>query len=554
MRRLLLLGLLPALLAAEDHWVKFASGPFEVLTDAGPRVGRDALVRLEEFRHAVGETVGAPNLTTPEPVRILIFKNAKGWALSAPLSEGRGCYAIVLGEKESPQLDTYRALTRLFLDGNTGRMPPAFESGLVEFFSTFETAGIHITAGAPPPRPGLDWARVHLLMVDPAYAGKMPVLLFNLRQGIAEDASYRNAFGQGQAEIEAKAAAHLAAGRFQTTSLSSLPLSEKDFPEKLISDADARLARADLLAGAPSSAEYLRLLNDGIKIAEAQEGLGLLALREGRKDGALSHFQAAIDADSSSARCYLEYAKLEPDNAKAEQALLRAAGINPKLDEPFALLAARDTDPQKRLAHWKAAAERNPRNASYWKALAECYLDHHNYAEAAKAWTSGEQAATDPAERQRMHAARMSIERQRLDYEEAGKKRKAEEDAREIEKLKTEARAEVHALEAKANGGAAQPNPSAVPWWDGPQPTGKIGGSLTQVDCLGSKARIVIVADDRKTVKLLVADPAKVAIDGPGQIALGCGARKARRVVVAYFPKANARLGTVGEVASIEFQ
>jgi hypothetical protein len=43
-------------------------------------------------------------------------------------------------------------------------------------------------------------------------------------------------------------------------------------------------------------------------------------------------------------------------------------------------------------------------------------------------------------------------------------------------------------------------------------------------------------------------------IDGPGEITLGCGARKARRVVVEYFPKANARLGTVGEVASIEFQ
>ena len=554
MRRLLLLGLLPGLLAAEDHWVKFASGPFEAITDAGPRAGRDALVRFEEFRHAVGETVGTPDPATPEPVRILIFKNAKGWSLSEPLAEGRGCYAIALGEKEAVQPDTYRALTRLFLDANTGRMPPAFENGLIEFFSTFEVTGIHITVGGPPPRPDLDWARVHLLVADPAYSGKLPVLLFNLRQGVAEDSSYRNAFGQGQAEVEAKAKSHLAGGRFQTTTISSLPLSEKGFSEKPVSDADARLARADLLAGAQSSAEYLKLLNDGLKIAEAQEGLGLLALRDGRKDEARSRFQAAMDANSSSARCYLEYAKLEPDNQKAEQALLRAAGINPKLDEPFALLAARDTDPAKRLAHWKAAAERNPRNASYWKALAECYLAGHNYGEAAKAWTAGAQAATDPAERERMTAARMSIEKQRLDYEEAEKKRQAEEDARDIEKLKAEARAEVHALEAKANGGTAQPNANAVPWWDGPRPTGKIGGSLTQVDCLGSQARLIIVGDDRKTVKLLVADPAKVAIDGPGQITLGCGARKARRVVVQYFPKADARLGTVGEVAAIEFQ
>ena len=474
MRRLLLIGLLPGLLAAEDHWVKFTSGPFEVFTDACLRVGREALERFEEFRNAVGETIGTPDLTTPEPVRVLIFKNAKGWSLPSPLAEGRGCYGIVLSEKETVPPDVYAALTRFFLDANTGRMPLAFERGLTEFFSTFGGSNIHITAGAPPPNPDLDWARIHLLMVEPQYSGKLRVLLFNLRQGVAENASYANAFGQTPAEIEAQVKAHLASGRFQTISISSRPLTEKDFPERPVSDADARLARADLLAGGQSAAEYLELLNGLSKIAEAQEGLGLLALRDGRKEEARSHFQAAMDAGSASARCYLEYAKLEPDNAKAEQALLRAAGINPKLDEPFALLAARDTDPQKRLAHWKAAAERNPRNASYWDALAKCYLDEHNYAEAAKAWTAGAQAATDPAERERMQAARRSIEKQRLDYEEAERRRQAEEDARDLEKLKAAARAEVHALEAKANGGASHADPNAVPWWDGPSPPARL--------------------------------------------------------------------------------
>jgi tetratricopeptide (TPR) repeat protein len=261
-----------------------------------------------------------------------------------------------------------------------------------------------------------------------------------------------------------------------------------------------------------------------------------------------------MDAGSSSARCYIEYAKLEPDNAKAEQALLKAAGINPKLDEPFALLARRDTDPARRLAHWKAAAERNPRNAAYWQALGECYLADRNYGEAAKAWTAGEQAAVDPAERQRMHAARMAIEQQRIDYEAAERKRQADEDARDLERLKNEARAEVHALEKKYNNGAPSTDPKAVPWWDGPSPGGKFSGTLRQVDCIGSQARLVLDGPDRKTIRLLVTDPGKVAINGPGQSTLGCGAQKPRRVVIEYFPKVNARLATAGEVASIEFQ
>ncbi|MBZ5580734.1 MAG: hypothetical protein LAQ30_00765 [Acidobacteriia bacterium] len=554
MPRLLLLCLFASLLSADDHWIKFASGPFEVFTDAGSRPGRETLLRFEEFRHAVGSVTGVQDMTAPQPIRIMVFKNTKGWAQPAPLVEGRDRYDIVLAEKADVSPDVYRALTRLLLDANTGRMPGAFEHGLMEFFSTFAVSGIHITAGAPPPKTDLDWARVHLLIVDPDYYGKLRVLLYNLRNGAPDDVAYGNAFGKTPAQVEAQAKAHLAAGNFQTTSLSSRPLAAADFEERPVSDADARLARADLLAGEASAGEYQALLRGKLKTAEAEEGLGLLALRGGRKDEALQRFTAAMNAGSASPRCYIEYARLEPDNEKAEKALLKAAGINPKLDEPFALLAQRDTDPRARLAHWKAAAERNPRNAEYWKNLAECYLADHNYGDAAKAWTAGEQAATEPAERQRMREARQAIERQRLDYQAAEKKRQAEEDARELERLKAEARAEVHALESKYNDPAPKTDQKPVPWWDGPQPSGHARGALKQVDCIGKQARLVIETDDRKTVRLLVADPSKVAINGAGDLALGCGAQKARRVRVEYFPKTNARLGTAGEVATIEFQ
>ena len=555
MRRLFILCLFPCLLAADDHWVKFASGPFEVLTDAGARAGRETMVRFEEFRHALGEIVGEPDLQTPVPVRILVFRNAKGWASPAPLAEGRDCYAIVLAEKSAVPPAVYSELTRLFLKSNTAQMPPAFEHGLAEFFSTFEVSGIHITVGAPPAR-------------NPTSIGRACICWWWTRNTSASCACCSTTCARASTRTRLTAmrsasrrprsrrrpSAISPKGTFQTTSLSSRPMTERDFPEKPISDADARLARADLLAGSQSAAEYQSLLRDGVKLAEAEEGLGLLALAGHRNDEARRHFAASIEAASASARCYIEYAKLEPDDAKAMQALLRAAGINPKLDEPFALMARRDTDPQKRLAHWKAAAERNPRDPSYWQALAECYLADHNYAEAAKAWKEGEQAATDPAQREHMRQARMAIEQQRLDYEEAERKRRAEEEARAIDKLKTQARAELHAIENKYNDGTPKPSDKAVPWWDGPNPSGKLAGTLKQVDCLGSQARLVVEGEGHKTVKLLVTDPRKVAIMGRGELALGCGVQKPRRVAIEYFPKPNARLATAGEVATIEFQ
>ena len=555
MRRALLLGcfcVCPSLMAA-DHWVRYTSGPFEVLTDAGEKAGQETMVRFEEFRHALGEIVGEPDLETPQPVRILVFRNSKGWTSPAPLTLGRDRYAIVLADKIPVPTAVFGELTRLLLDSNTNRMPAAFEHGLVEFFSTFQVTGIHITVGAPPAQPDLDWARVHLLVAAPEYFGRLRILLYNLRKGVDDDAAYQNAFGKSAADIEAQAKRHFAAGNFQTATISSLPMAPGDFHEKPISDADMRLARADLLVGEQSAAEYRSLLNDHLKVAEAEEGLGLLALRAHRNAEARGYFEVAMEAGSTSARCYIEYAGLESDDEKADKALLRAAGINPKLAEPFAMMAQRDTDPQKRLAHWKAAAERDPRNASYWQALAECYLADHDFTEAAKAWREAEQASTDPAQRDRMRQARLFVEGQRLDYEAAEKQRQAEEDAREIEQLKAQARAHLHDVEAKYNGDR-KPATDAVPWWDGPHPSGKIVGNLKQVDCLGKQARLVVEGDDHKTVKLLVSDPGKIVIAGTNHAQLGCGVQKPRRVTIEYFPKADARLATAGEVATIEFQ
>ena len=555
MRRLLLICALPALLAADDHWVKFSRGPYEVFTDAGARPGREIMVHVEEFRQSLGQILGEPDLKTPEPIRIFVFKNPRGWTTATPISEGRDRYNIVLADKAPVTPSLQADLIRLFLKSNIAQMPPAFEGGLISFFSTFTVNGIRPVVGAPPAKPDLDWARVHMMVCDPDYFGKIRVLLYNLRRGATGDPAYRNAFGKSASEVEAQAKQHFAAGKFQTCTLTSAPLSENDFPERPVSDSEIRLARADLLVGAQSAAEYQKLLEGHEKVAEAEEGLGILALREGRKDDAHKYFGQAVEAESTSARAYIEFAKLDGDTVPATQALLKAAAINPKLDEPFAIMAERDIDQRMRVMHWKQAADRNPRNPRYWKALAESYISVHNYAEAAKAWSSGEQAATDPAIREQMHQARLAIEQQRLDYEEAERRREAEEKAKEIERLKTEARAQLHKAEAKMNEGSTAPAQKPVPWWEGPKPSGKITGTLKQVDCLAKQqARLTIQSSDGKLVRLLIADPSKVAYSGSGQVSLGCGVQKARAVVIEYFPKPDSKLATAGEVATIDFQ
>ena len=124
------------------------------------------------------------------------------------------------------------------------------------------------------------------------YAGRIKVLLYNLRQGVDEDTGFRNAFGKSGAEIEAQVRSSTwPPATSKPRRLRSRPMAESDFPERPVSDADARLARADLLAGAHSAAEYQALLRDDVKMPEAEEGLGLLALRDHHDDDARAAFR-----------------------------------------------------------------------------------------------------------------------------------------------------------------------------------------------------------------------------------------------------------------------
>ncbi|MFN7993323.1 MAG: hypothetical protein U0Q18_06965 [Bryobacteraceae bacterium] len=556
MYRLFLLALLlcPAAAPAE-HWVRFTSGPFEVLSSAGSKEGRDTLVRFEEFRHALGYVLGENDLQAPLPIRILLYKNNPPQTPER-IIRGRDQHAIVLTPSKVEDPDILIRLTRLFLEANTDRMPERLERGLIALFSTLEVSGIRITVGAPPAHPDLDWARIHLLTVDPQYYGNLRVLTYNLRKGVDEEAAFRNAFSKSPEQIEIEAEKHLEAGHFQTASISPLPMSPRDFPERSVDAAAAQLAIADLLLGDSSRAAYQDLIAQKMRVPEAYEGLGLLALRAKQDDEARKDFAAAMQAGSKSAPCYMEYARLENDSGKAIAALEQAAKLNPKLAEPHFLLSQRLPDTDKRIQQLALAAKLDSRNAAYWEALAETQLAEHNYPEAAKAWRSAEQAAATPGDRARYKRARLEIEQQRLDWEAAERQRKLDEEARELEKLKTQARADLHALEARANRGAGEPSSKdkVVPWWDGPKPPGVANGVLKQVDCLGKRLRLVVEADDGKTIKLLVNDPSQIPILSGGERSLACGPQNRSRVKVEYFPKANAKLATAGEAATIEFQ
>ncbi|HTM47104.1 MAG TPA: hypothetical protein VL285_00380, partial [Bryobacteraceae bacterium] len=433
-RAVLILAFLSTLASAEERWIWLHSDGFELFTDAGARAGRAELVRLEQFRYALGTILGKPDLAFKPPAQVLLFKSSKDagrYAADGPIQVGRERLSLILAADAIPA-DLQARLARLLIDSNTDRMPADLERGLIALFSNLEVAGIRITLGKPLPgaRPDKDWARMHMLAVDPQYYGKLPVLFYNLRKGAEDDPAYRNAFGKSKAEIEAEVDRYLAAGNFPTSSPSSRAMSaERDFPAKPLEPHDIPQKLAELLKERQQMAEY---------------------------------------------RSLIEQARKDP---RETAALERAIGMEPNLAEPRLLLAQREPDAHKRIEMLKAAIALDRRQAPAWKALAETYASLHQFAESAKAWHAAEQAETTPEGREKMRRARLDVERQRLDFEDAEKKRIADENARELQKLKNEEIARLRALEARVNQSAGgPPAQKAEPWWNGPNPEGKVQG------------------------------------------------------------------------------
>src|SRR5262249_39747453 len=145
------------------------------------------------------------------------------------------------------------------------------------------------------------------------------------------------------------------------------------------------------------------------------------------------------------------------------------------------------------------------------------------------------------------------------DFDASEHKRLADEKEQDIQRVKAQNDAAVHAAEEaarkrlNADGGAA---PKNAIWMDELKGNASIYGSFLRLECLnGQQARMVIQTSDGKTVQLLIHDPGAISLSGGGEKTLGCGPQSGLpRVHVEYEGKPDAKLRTSGDVVLIEFR
>lgn len=528
------LAILLAAPAFGADWVEYRSGPFHVFSDAGDRRGREALTELEQLRFVLGATLGGASaatlgtreLTTIWPIQLVLFAHQKEYAphaLPMPLVDGgssmlAGWSADVGKDTELPH-DLLRAVTLLLIEDNSGRLPEEIETALGDLMATIRvTAGTKVEIGAPLASGEISgdrlrvWAKLQMLATQLEFAGKLRVYLNNLQQAGEEDAAVRNAFDMTAAELNERASAYFRAGKFEAAPVSGRPIApNRDFIEKETPKPEIQALLAELDA-------------------------------KGRT------------FPPGSPRALLAENTLESLDSAAES--------NPRWAEPHFRMAALETDSTRKIADLKTAASLAPRNSDYWQKLAVAQADVSLFADAEKSWTAAERAAPNALERARIHQAKLDLEDERAAFGIAERKREREEEARELQRIKDSAAAEVHAAERAANqrlaanhGNIANPVPYSEAFGD--RGGTAVSGTLTRVDCLaGGPLRLTILQATGRPVRLLIRDLNKLMVDAAGsaQAEFACGIQKpARKIEVRHDSKADAKFGTLGDIAVVKF-
>ena len=505
--------------------------------------------------------MGQPELRLDPPLRIIVFRNSQEMRAQCPpgLAMGRDrLMACTTSEGQLPQ-SLLRDLTRTLLDNNFSKMPTPIEKALETFFGTVESNAVHVTWGAAPPQAERtrEWALLHRIVTQPDYSGKARIYLHNLAGGMDTNAASRNAFGEDGPKFDAEVDRYYAAGVFNTSAAPDRALNpDRDFKTTFLTSDEGELMRADLLTPA-SAALYESLLGAGKHAAEDNEGLAILAMRNNDPRKAETYMEAARKAGTTNFVALTAYAKLESDPAGAIEILKQALTLDPKYAEAHWILGEKLSDPARRMAEWKQAVNLAPRNNEWWARYAQLCVDQKQYAEAGRAWVAASQAAPDVQLRERYLTARGEIEQQRLDGEDLERRKGAAEKAREIDRLKVDARKELADLEARANTRplSAQELSKTVEWFDDAG-SAKITGVLVRVDCIGKQLRLSVKDDEGKSQSFAVPDPLQFEIKGGETLA--CGAQKPRRVTVSYKPSSqSAKQGAKSvpaEATGLEFE
>ncbi len=514
-------------------WTRVTSPQFEIFSDAGER-DTGLLVRLLAQISSILPADG------PRTTRIFLFANETEFRAYHETAAGFFASGVerdymVLHAGPIANRVVFHEFVHLVLSRSGAPLPPWFEEGTAEFYSTLEPSGDRVRIGGLIPShlaalqrahwlTGADlaavdhtsneyaaplfyaecWALVHMLNLAPAWRDGMPGFILALSAGRPASDAFESAFGH-PIDVALRDLRRYVGAMRPVTVGAPLPAPLETRSEPLSNDRATR-ALIDLAIETRGGKQARRLMEafakQNPKSPDAPAIRGSLALAEGRPDEALADFDAAIRMGTRDALVYLEYAMLERDRhaprQRVDELLERAIALDPDFGQAQFLLGVGQTDDgdfSSAIEHLKMAVRSRPRRSDYWHGLA---------------WAQWKLGRTEDA----LASARRAV---------TVSQSNTEEDM---------ARALISGIETPP---APQPirRADVTPQsWANPKGDSRVEGRLERVDCEGDAATLLVRGADGNAALLHVHHPAKVElVNAAPSYEFSCGPQDLRVAV-----------------------
>jgi tetratricopeptide (TPR) repeat protein len=143
---------------AKDTWTSVRSKNFYLVGNASEKEIRQVATRLEQFRDAFTRLFSKANFNSPIPTTVIVFKNDDAYKPFKPVVDGKvdkvagyflpgedvNYITLTPGSNatDNPYRIIYHEYVHQLVDNNMGRgnVPPWFNEGLAEYYSTFEVS------------------------------------------------------------------------------------------------------------------------------------------------------------------------------------------------------------------------------------------------------------------------------------------------------------------------------------------------------------------------------------------------------------------------------
>lgn len=598
-----LIAVFAGIASAADQWIRVTTPHFELLTTAGDKKAREAILYFEQVRSFFLQA--SPSKRVPEfPLRIIAFRSEKQYK---PYRVNETAAAYYTGSHDRDyivmqdiQPEHYpiaiHEYTHLIIRHSGLNIPLWMNEGWADLFSTLRPMGNKAVAGELIPGrvqtvltsqwiplsvlAGVDhssplynernrannfysesWVLMHMLFLGKRYSPHFGQFVEAIHSGKSLAEASQAALGVPADELEKDLHAYLTGNQlFAAVFPVKLDKSAEEAVITELPQFDADMALADVLSMIrkpdEARAAYERLAAENPGRPEVEESLGYLSWQTGDRAGAREHFSKAVGAgDKNPQMCY-HYAGLAEesgDHAQAMAALRRAVELKPDYVEAriqlgSMLLAKEDFGGALKVL---SAVKRVDEKQAAWlfDAMAFAYLRTGDRANARSNGELAKKWAKSPAAAQR---------------------------AQDLLKY-------LDATERQQNGEAAARGPSVAqampeasdsawdPGSDGrprlrrrarmestftesvQNPVQEIEGRAQKLDCGGKRLRLT-VATAQGPMTFEIDDPATVTIKNTGSKTrdFTCGAQGGYRVVVGYIQRDGP--GTAaGIVRSLEF-